>query len=394
MRKKVCHLSYNHGPFDDRIYWKELITLKEAGYEVIHICVGDEEKDFISEEGVRIIQVKHIVSKHNIWMKRILHFFLSNETINAILRKTIEVEADIYHYHDLQLNALVKKIKKLPNRPKVIYDSHEAYHLQLQKDDVNNIFIKYLRQLVVQLISKWELSSAKKCDLIIVTAPYLYYYFKKRTPFVPSIIIYNYSYFNNSHALSNLTEEKIYDFIYSGEISEIRGISEIVKAFSLLKVQKPNSKMLLVGPFVKKEYLNELSNLLMKLNLVDSIIIHPPVPFSEVSKYYQKSKIGLCLLHQTLSFKQALPIKLFEYMSFGLPVIFANHGPSVNIIEESGCGLLVNEKDELSICNGMRTLLESKELFNNCSSNGIRYAKTKYNWNVEKEKLLKVYSEI
>ena len=56
----VCHLSFNHSAFDDRIYWKELLCLQRAGYKAVHICVGKDAADYISAEGIRIISIKAI----------------------------------------------------------------------------------------------------------------------------------------------------------------------------------------------------------------------------------------------------------------------------------------------------------------------------------------------
>ena len=396
MNRKVCHISYNHDPFDDRIYWKELITLNGAGYDVVHICVGDLDKDYISNEGVRIIQIKRVHSRQNIWIRRFEHFFLrnKNETIEAILSKSIDINADVYHYHDIQINAIVKKLKKLKHKPKVIYDCHEAYHLLFVNNKAKNAFYSFIRKIVVYQISRWELASAKRCDFIIVNYIYVLNYFKNKAPNVPSTIIYNYSLLKNTQLINKEIENKKYDFIYAGSINRLRGINEILMSLSHIKGNNRDIKLILIGSFEESEYLDEVSSLIKKLDLVDNVIIHPPVPFNEINKYYQQSKIGLCILHQTSIFKEALPIKLFEYMSNGLPVIFANHGPSVEIIQESKCGLLVNEKDEMSISKAMMTLLHSKSFYKSCSINGIHFSKTKYNWNIEKEKLLKVYQDV
>ena len=51
-------ISSLHGPFDDRIYWKEALSLRKCGFEIIHLCVGRQHRDFISDEGIRIIEIK------------------------------------------------------------------------------------------------------------------------------------------------------------------------------------------------------------------------------------------------------------------------------------------------------------------------------------------------
>ena len=109
--KLVCHISFNHSPFDDRIYWKELLSLKEAGYETVHIAVGDHDSDFISEEGVRIIIIKKEVlfkpfAKFPFLNKALQALFYKKGTINTILKIAASLNASVYHYHDLQVNAI------------------------------------------------------------------------------------------------------------------------------------------------------------------------------------------------------------------------------------------------------------------------------------------------
>ena len=132
--KLVCHISFNHSPFDDRIYWKELLSLKEAGYETVHIAVGDDDLDFVSEEGIRIIVIKKVIlfkrfTKYPLLSKALQALFIRKGTINAIFKVAKSLAASIYHYHDLQINAIAKALKNLPNKPKLIYDAHEAYQL-------------------------------------------------------------------------------------------------------------------------------------------------------------------------------------------------------------------------------------------------------------------------
>ncbi len=54
----VCMISSLHGLYDDRIYWKEALSLKNHGYDVIHVTTGEDDLDFVSEHGIRLIQVK------------------------------------------------------------------------------------------------------------------------------------------------------------------------------------------------------------------------------------------------------------------------------------------------------------------------------------------------
>ena len=114
-------LSSNHSLFDDRIYWKEALSLKQAGYDVCHIGVGKEEQSMISNEGIRLIQLSRDSGEN------FFRTLLGGRSIYYKLLEAARLEkADIYTFHDWQINLVGKKLKQLPHSPVVIYDVLEA----------------------------------------------------------------------------------------------------------------------------------------------------------------------------------------------------------------------------------------------------------------------------
>jgi hypothetical protein len=51
-------LSCTHQAKDDRIYWKESLSLQRNGYQLTHIATGANDSDTVSQEGIRLIEVK------------------------------------------------------------------------------------------------------------------------------------------------------------------------------------------------------------------------------------------------------------------------------------------------------------------------------------------------
>jgi glycosyltransferase involved in cell wall biosynthesis len=392
--KIVCHISFNHSPFDDRIYWKELLALKEAGYTTIHISVGDANKDFISAEGVRIIVIKRkmiskALSKYLHLHKALQALFKKKGTIKEIFKVAASINASVYHYHDLQINAIAKDLKKLPQKPKVIYDAHEAYHLLMLEEIPENSLKKFFYKVYVSVIARWEISNAANCDYIIATDEYTLNYFRKKLPAVKGSIIFNYSYF-----LPHLIDkhgQKEYEFIYTGSFSKGRGIENIIRSIYLLQQNFSGVKVLLIGEFESGFFEEYIINLISELRIKENVIIKSAVPFSEISNFYSRALVGLGIFHNTPKYTSFIPIKLFEYMAFGLPVIFSNHGPSARIIEECDCGVLVDYKNIQDITKAMTTILADNVLYEKLSSNAKRAVETNYNWKKEKEKLLNVY---
>jgi hypothetical protein len=112
MKNKVCILTSVHPPFDVRIFHKEAKSLVKAGYDVTLIAQHDKEEIV---DGVKIINLQKPRNR----IERM------TKTIWSAYRKAVQVDADIYHFHDPELipvGLLLKKIGK-----SVIYDVHEEY---------------------------------------------------------------------------------------------------------------------------------------------------------------------------------------------------------------------------------------------------------------------------
>jgi len=390
-KRIVCHISY-HAPFDDRIYWKQLLALKQSGYEVCHIAVADRDDDYYTKEGIRIITIKNVKLSRNVYLNKVMQLVSKKSIAAKILERAANIRAHIYQYHDLQVNAVVKKLKKLSHKPKVIYDAREPYFMLWKEKKYANFFSYLFHKSLSFVIAKWELEKASYCDLILTNDLFMLEYYSKKLPSVLCTTIFNYSYFVPD--IDVQPKERKFDFIYSGGVTVNRGVREMILAIKSLRKTYPNVTLLIIGPFENDDLKKEINLLIQNFNLQSNIIIKNPVPFSQIAKYYSNASIGLGLFHKTPNFVTFLPIKLFEYMAFGLPVIFCNYGPSAKIIEETNTGILVDPLDIDSVCDAMAKLLSDIEMYSQSSANGIKAVTEKYNWNKEKEKFLAIYEQL
>lgn len=298
------------------------------------------------------------------------------KTVKKVFQKAVELDSDIYHLHDPELIPIGLKLKKLGK--KVIFDSHE----DVGKDIISKDWIPYI---VIKLVSiaynSYEKYACKKFDYIITATPYIKDKFLKINK--NSIDINNFPILGE---LSNDTpwSDKKDEVCYVGGIAQIRGIKEIVKAMEFTK----NIKLNLAGSFSEKAVEKEVKtyNGWQKVNELGFL------GRENISELYKKSKAGLVTLHPIINYLDALPVKMFEYMAAGLPVISSNITLWKEIVEGNNCGICINPLEPKEIAEAIEYIISHPKVAEEMGQNGKKAVLEKYNWQVEEKKMFEVYN--
>lgn len=360
---KVCHLSSVHRRYDTRVFLKECMSLIKHGYEV-HLVVADG-KGYEDYNGVKI----HDVGK--------VHGLLTRftKTTKAVLNKGLDIDADIYHFHDPELIFVGGKLRK--RGKKVIYDVHEDVPRQIfAKPNLP----KLLMGSISFLVEKLENRMARKFSFIITATPHIKNRFlkvNKRTE-----VIHNYPSLSEYDEITTPWEKKEEAVCYIGGIYEVRGIYENIEALAKL-----SNKMILAGIFEPKEFQKKCENS-EGWQYVDFVGF---VNRKEMASILARSKAGLVTLHPTVNYIDSLPVKMFEYMASGIPVIASNFELWKTIVEGSQCGICVDPKNISEIANAIKSILDDDKASKQMGKNGRQAVLEKYNWDLEQKTLLEVY---
>ncbi|MGD0821264.1 MAG: glycosyltransferase family 4 protein [Desulfomonilia bacterium] len=361
-------LTSAHDISDTRIFYKECKTLAGAGYQVTYI-VPHEQDHFLN--GVCI----HSVPKPKNRLDRFIY------TIWNVYKAAKIEDVECYHFHDPELIpiGLLLKIKG----KKVIYDVHEDVPKQiLNKNWIPSI----LRSVVSKVTGFVEHLSALFFDGIIAATPDI----ASNFPETKTIIVQNFPIqheLTTSHPTPYCKRSPI--IAYVGGISEIRGIKEMIRAMSILKPHC-GACIHIGGTFYPSNLEEEVKNLTGWAH----VKYMGWLSREQISHLLNNARIGLVLLHPKKNYLLSYPIKLFEYMSVGIPVIASDFPLWREIIEGAGCGLLVNPLDPKAIADSILWLLEHPEEAEIMGKRGQEAVRHRYNWQNEEIKLLDFYSKI
>ena len=388
----ICFLADKHDLYDDRIYWKMAVPLKEKGYNVHYLLISDTIRRGITPEGIHYEILKTKTISKNKYLNFILKFFNPFNNYTKLFEKAKALNADIYHFHDLWINKIGGKLKRLKHKPVVFYDVHEPYAEDyISYSNVTGV-LKLIVEMFAFLVDKWEKNKAKKYDLIITTEEIVRDNFRRVIGIEKAEVIYNFTENYNLYNSKKLSEKKI-DFIYSGGITKLRGAFKILEATLKTKQIFPNVKVVFIGKYSPLSLKDEMQDFISKHNLTDNVELHSFINYSKISNYYNNSKVGFITPLPEPSFKIKMYIKIFEYMAFGLPIIGSNFGHIKEYVEKEKCGILVDPESSVEISNSMVQLLTDIDKYNFHSRNGRLATLEKYRWELELKRLINFYEK-
>jgi len=173
---------------------------------------------------------------------------------------------------------------------------------------------------------------------------------------------------------------------YVGQIATNRGIAQMVAAVGSLSGSL-NVRLKLAGRFSPARLLSDSSTLpgweqVDFLGLLDRR--HALALLGQV-------QAGLVIPHPDTQFPLAYPIKMFEYMAAGIPVIASNFPMWRDIVIGSRCGILVDPLKPNEIAEAIRRIITNPAEAESMGRFGRAAVEEFYNWKNEEQKLLRLY---
>ena len=359
---KICHCSILHRLDDSRIFYKECISLAKAGYNVTYIAKPAVSDQFNEN------------SYHGVNLQR----FSSNNRIHnhfCLFVTIIKERMTVVHFHDPELIIMGLFLKILGK--KVIYDVHENV-----RQDI--LFKMWLRPEFRYLLSKasifLDLIASFSFNGVVSATPVIAENFRNKNNYV----IRNYPYLKNEEILVESKRNKSI-FIYVGALSENRGIKELIAAAEHLK---GIAELWLLGKWHNESFKLECE----KMAGFENTRYLGIVNHEKVTKILSEASIGLCTLHPIDTFKDSYPIKVFEYMQNGLPVLMSNFEMWKQLFGDV-CEY-TDPMNSFELAEQVKTMLSNKARLEEMSEKGKAVINERFNWDTESKILEELYGKI
>lgn len=356
--KTVSILTISHRKDDARLFHKIAVSLShEYQVSIIH----NRDKLMASQSQISLIGLKQ-KSKMG-FLYNAFHFLSDNPPDLLIC-----VEP---------LSLLVGNLLKLTKNVTFIYDCHEYFALAFQDK------LKLPFNLSFYCYRFFEKLLAMKTKGIITVNDHLAHELKSIN--TNTQVCANYP-LNHNQDISCQIKKR--DLIYIGGLSSTRGLTLILDLFKDLADSSNQLSLLFIGTFLNKDEELYAKNFLKSHHLDNNITFIDFLTQQELKRYLVESKIGLSVLDPDVKrYQYAIPLKLLEYLSFGLPVICNNFKILQPIVVDRKCGLCINY-DKTELKKAIMTLLVNSDLYNEMSENAVKSVKAIYNWEIEEVKLL------
>lgn len=364
---KIAHLTTVHGPFDVRIFHKECKSIARAGYDVTLIACHDQDE---IRDGVRIRALPRAQGRFS----RMIRGQWS------VYREAIRQNADLYHFHDPELLPVGLLLRM--RGKKVVYDVHEDVSADMAvKHYVPGLF----RRPLAWVVSGFEsLSSSFFSGVVAATATISRRFTLQEEH---QIVVSNYPLLQEFQSLIPSAWDRRNNAIgYVGGLTRDRCLPEVVQAMSLIPAGL-QATLKLAGNFSPSTLREELA----RTKGWDRTCLVGVLDRAGVTGLLAEVRAGLVVFKPTPAHLESAPVKMFEYMAAGIPVIASDFPKFREVVEGAKCGLFVQPDDPAGIASAIEFILTHPEEAEEMGKRGRQAVLNKYNWASEERKLLNLY---
>ena len=368
---KICHITTAHPALDARIFYNECQSLSANGYDVVLIAPGESN---FERSGVRVLSIKR--SRRGLISRIVMPW--------RALQKALREKAAIYHFHDPDFIFAALFMKLL--RKKVVYDVHEHYveviPARMEKRP-GGLFSAILR-LVLETIP------SKAFDMLVFPTQSLSEEYGKAKRKTVIMNLFRLDSLEEHGSESNVGKK--YDVIHLGTVSILR-MKFILDVVYQLSQLRNDFTWVFVG--LSAETIEWVKSNSTHKSIQRHLVLMEKVEHLKALELVRSSSVGFNYHPLEKRFQVAIPMKVFEYMAYGLPVISTSLPELSSLLCDQKDSILVKSDKAIDYAVAINSLLDDPARMGRISAEARQTIFERLNWEKSEEpKLLHSYSKI
>jgi glycosyltransferase involved in cell wall biosynthesis len=385
---KVCMLFIENPVRTEPRVMRDASALAKAGFDVTIIDV-EKERTRSAEEEIQGVHFKHIFTSSWYANTRFKPWFLV-KLVLMYIRSTIRLlrtPADIYHVHVEKAFLPAYITARVRHKP-LIFDLPD---LPFSDPHLNRW--RMLTALSQRLLAR----VIPHCAGIITSSPLFAQEIRKCYPNPEITVILNVPIYRKVEKSDRIRrylglDPDVRIALWQGTVQPDRELHRLVLAGAFLE---PKTVIVIMGKSFRGVG-SQLEALIAREGLADRVKIIPQAPYEELLEWTASADIGLISSSPTysLSVRYALPNKLFEYLMVGLPVLSLELDSISNVLRTYDVGLVLPTLEPPDIGAGINALFADQEALARMRRNALEIAQTRFNWEKENPRLIRLYQEI
>jgi glycosyltransferase involved in cell wall biosynthesis len=368
-------VTVQHCAKDDRIFFKQAISLAQAGYKVHILSISEDGKPKdMSGKSVNTSEIKAISYVTLKQPTSLISTFLKKLYLGPFYKRTVRaasaIKADIYVAHEPQSLMIVRKAaKKLGS--KYLFDAHESLYFNNWKDRWA------LKKEMNRLVAFTTANSLTQKALL------------KLNPKAESEVIYNASVLEQVASPS----PKDLLIVHEGSFPFNRGLELLMEALALLKKEYPLFNLKIIGSLGDAEQ-NYFVHMVRTHHLEERIELTGWVPYEDLDNQLSGGAIGLILNTPTPNNLYGGPAnKLFNYISKSLMVIAVDLPETTQILNSYSCGVVLEDRSPETLAHVLEKAL-TDENWRMSYRDASNEAASLLSWKKESQKLVAFYNKL
>ena len=190
-----------------------------------------------------------------------------------------------------------------------------------------------------------------------------------------------------AHDLGISDNDKVILFV--GTIYEFSGLENIIQNFEIIKNKTKDVKFLIIGG---GENFEKIKSLVNQKKLGSNVILTNFKPQHEIPKFISLADVCINPFEINKITDSIIPIKIFEYLACGKPVLSTPLKGTVVLWPKEDFGIIYSPYD--SFVENLSDLLDNTEKLEELGNKGLDYVVKNHDWSILADSLLKKFESM